>query len=74
MRFTIEIDNSLMQQVMQAIGLLTKTAVVEEEVRLLVNVKGQVGLRRLRGKLVFDSGTRQLEKESSCNDSTAISP
>jgi len=43
-------------------GLLTKKAVVEEGLRLLVKVKEQESVRRLRGKIVFDSGTRQLEK------------
>lgn len=50
MRMNIVIDNSLMQQAMQATGILTKKVVVEEGLRLLVKVKGQVGLRRLRGK------------------------
>jgi Arc/MetJ family transcription regulator len=62
MRTTIEIDNSLMRQAMQVTGLLTKKAVVEEGLRLLVKVKGQVGVRRLRGKMVFDGGIRQMEK------------
>ena len=62
MRTTIVIDKSLMRQAMQATGLLTKKAVVEEGLRLLVKVKGQESLRRLRGKIVFDSGTCQLEK------------
>lgn len=62
MRTTIEIDNSLMQQAMQATGISTRKAVVEEGLRLLIRVKGWEGVRRLRGKIVFDSGTRQLEK------------
>jgi len=40
MRTTIVIDNSLMRQAMQATGLLTQKAVVEEGLRLLINVKG----------------------------------
>jgi Arc/MetJ family transcription regulator len=62
MRTAIVIDKSLMRQAMQATGLLTKKAVVEEGLRLLIKVKGQESMRRLRGKIVFDSGTRQLEK------------
>lgn len=62
MRTTIVIDKSLMRHAMQATGLLTKKAVVEEGLLLLVKVKGQESMRRLRGKIVFDSGTRQLEK------------
>lgn len=62
MRTNIAIDNILMRQAMQATGLLTKKAVVEEGLRLLVKVKGQASVRRLHGKMVFDSGTRQLQK------------
>ncbi|MEK7762905.1 MAG: type II toxin-antitoxin system VapB family antitoxin [Nitrospirota bacterium] len=62
MRMNIVIDNSLMQQAMLATGLLTKKAVVEEGLRLLVKVKGQESVRRLRGKIVFDGGIRQMEK------------
>ncbi|MCC6967969.1 MAG: type II toxin-antitoxin system VapB family antitoxin [Nitrospira sp.] len=54
MRTTIEIDNSLTQQAMQVTGLSTKKAVVEEGLRLLIKVKGQESVRRLRGKIVFD--------------------
>jgi Arc/MetJ family transcription regulator len=62
MRATIVIDNGLMRQAMQATGRLTKKAVVEEGPRLLIKVKWQEGLSRLRGKIAVDSGTRQLEK------------
>ncbi len=65
MRTTIEIDNSLTRQAMQVTGLSTKKAVVEEGLRLLIKVKGQESVRRLRGKIVFDDalnrkGTKQL--------------
>jgi Arc/MetJ family transcription regulator len=62
MRTNIAIDDILMRQAMQATGLLTKKAVVEEGLRLLVKVEGQESVRRLRGKIVVDSGIRQLEK------------
>lgn len=49
MRTNIVIDNSLMRQAMKATGLSTKNAVVEEGLRMLIKVKGQEGIRRLRG-------------------------
>ena len=52
MRTHIEIDNSLMRQAMKTTGLATKRAVVEEGLRLLIKVRGQEGIRRLRGKVV----------------------
>jgi len=54
MRTNIVIDNSLMQRAMKATGLSTKKAVVEEGLRLLIKVKGQVGIRRLRGKIEWE--------------------
>ncbi len=62
MRTTTAFDNNLMRQAMQVTGLLTKKAVDEEGLRLLVKVEGQESMRRLRGKIVVDSGIRQLEK------------
>ena len=54
MRTNIVIDNSLMQRAMKAPGFSTKKAVVEEGLRLLIKVKGQEGIRRLRGKIEWE--------------------
>ena len=54
MRTNIVIDNSLMQRAMKATGFSTKKAVVEEGLRLLIKVKGQKGIRRLRGKIEWE--------------------
>jgi Arc/MetJ family transcription regulator len=54
MRTNIVIDNSLMRRAMKATGLLTKKAVVEEGLRLLIKVKGQESIRRLRGKVEWE--------------------
>lgn len=61
MRTNIEIDNSLMRQAMKATGLATKRAVVEEGLRLLIKVKGQEGIRRLRGKVDWEAIPRSSE-------------
>ncbi len=47
----IVIDNSLLQQAMKVTGLSTKKAVVEEGLRMLIQVRGQEGIRQLRGKV-----------------------
>lgn len=39
---------------MKATGLSTKKAVVEEGLRMLVKVKEQEGIRRLRGEIVWE--------------------
>lgn len=54
MRTNIVIDNRLMRQAMTVTGLSTKKAVVEEGLRLLIKVKGQAGIRRLRGKVAWE--------------------
>ena len=54
MRTNIVIDNTLMRQAMKATGLSTKKAVVEEGLRLLIKVKGQEGIRRLRGTIEWE--------------------
>ena len=62
MRTNIVIDNSLMRQAMKATGLSTKKAVVEEGLRLLNKVKGQEGIRRLRGKVEWEGDLRAMRE------------
>lgn len=54
MRTNIVIDKGLMRQAMKATGLWTKNAVVEKGLRLLIKVKGQEGIRRLRGTVAWE--------------------
>ena len=58
MRTNINIDDSLMRKAMKATGLGTKRAVVEEGLRLLIKIKGQEGIRRLRGKIAWEGDIR----------------
>ena len=62
MRTNIVIDNSLMQRAMKATGFSTKKAVVEEGLRLLIKVKGQEGIRRLRGKIEWEGDIRAMRE------------
>jgi Arc/MetJ family transcription regulator len=54
MRTNIDIDDELMKQALQASGLPTKRAVVEAGLRLLIQVKAQNGVRRLRGRVHWE--------------------
>ena len=54
MRTNIEIDDQLMRQAMRSSGARTKRATVEAGLRLLVQVRGQAGIRRLRGKIRWE--------------------
>jgi Arc/MetJ family transcription regulator len=62
MRTNIVIDNGLMQRAMKATGLSTKKAVVEEGLRLLIRVKEQEGIRRLRGKIEWEGNLKTMRE------------
>ena len=51
MRTNIDIEDDLMDEALRQSGLPTKRAAVEEGLRLLIQVKRQSGIRRLRGKV-----------------------
>jgi Arc/MetJ family transcription regulator len=50
-RTNIVIEDRLIRKAMQASGLRTKRAAVEAGLKLLVAVKSQKGIRRLRGRV-----------------------
>ena len=54
MRTNIVIDDHLIERAMRATGLKTKRSVVEAGLELLIAVKGQASLRRLRGKVAWE--------------------
>ena len=64
MRTNIEIDDRLMRQAMRSSGARTKRATVEEALRLLIQTRGQAGIRRLRGKVAWegDLETSRLDR------------
>ena len=53
MRTNIDIDDKLMKQAMKASEETTKKAVVEKALRLMVQLKAQEGMKKLRGKIVW---------------------
>ena len=59
MRTNIVLDDQLVQAAMQASGLTTKRAVVEAGLQLLVQVKGQAAIRRLRGKVKWEGNLEE---------------
>lgn len=54
MRTNIVIDDELMAQAMSASGAKTKREVVEEALRLMVQIRGQAEIRKFRGKLHWE--------------------
>jgi Arc/MetJ family transcription regulator len=51
MRTNIDIDDDLMREAMRASGAATKRAAVEQGLRMLIDVRGQRAIRRVRGKV-----------------------
>ncbi len=54
MRTNIVIDDDLMAEAMELSRLKTRKAVVESGLRLLIQIKKQERIEKLRGKLVWD--------------------
>ena len=54
MRTNIEIDDRLMREAMRSSNSRTKRAAVEAGLRLLIQVRRQAGIRRLRGKIRWE--------------------
>jgi Arc/MetJ family transcription regulator len=53
MRTNIEIDDELMAEALDASGLTTKRAVVEEALRTLIRIRAGQALRDLRGQVTW---------------------
>ena len=60
MRTNIVIDDKLMSVALKISGLRTKKEVVEEGLRLLVKVKNQSKLKKLRGKLKWEGSLEEM--------------
>ncbi len=63
MRTTIDIDDALMAEALEASGCKTKKAAVEEGLRLLVRTRGQGRLRELRGKLRWEGSLDEMRRD-----------
>lgn len=56
----IVIEDELTRKAMRATGLATKRAAVQAGLRLLLQVKAQTGIRRLRGKVRWEGDLKQV--------------
>ena len=63
MRTNIVIDDKLMSVALKTSGLKTKKEVVEEGLRLLVKVRNQSKLRKLRGKLKWEGNLDEMRQD-----------
>ncbi len=60
MRTNIVIDDELMREAMEASGLPTKRATVEAALKLLIQIKSQTAVRRLRGKVRWEGNLDEM--------------
>jgi Arc/MetJ family transcription regulator len=60
MRMTLEIDDELMKEAMRCANAKTNREAVETALRLLVTLKKQEGIRKLRGKVQWEGNLDEL--------------
>ena len=60
MRTNIEIDDKLMKEAMRSANTKTKKETVEAGLRMLIQIKGQEGIRKLRRKVKWEGDLDEL--------------
>ena len=63
MRTNIVIDDQLMKKALRLTGIATKKEVVESALRLLVTLKMQEGIRKLRGKVKWVGNLDRIRQD-----------
>ncbi len=63
MRTNIVVDDDLMAKAMKLSGIKTKKGVVDQALNLLVQVKKQEEIRRLRGKLSWEGDLGEMRTD-----------
>jgi Arc/MetJ family transcription regulator len=59
MRTNIDIDDGLMRRAMRLGGIDTTKAMVEAALRLFIQTRAQVGMRRFRGKVKWEGNLKE---------------
>ena len=63
MRTNIVIDDDIMDKAIQLGGAKTKKAVVEEALKLFIQLKGQLKIRDLKGKLHWEGDLNLMRSD-----------
>jgi Arc/MetJ family transcription regulator len=63
MRTNIVIDDKLMAKAMKLAGTKTKRETVEESLRLLIRLRQQENVRRMRGKLHWEGDLEEMRRD-----------
>ena len=63
MRTNIELDDELIREAKELSGLPTKRAVVEEALRMMVNLKRQAKVKELFGKVQWEGDLDEMRRD-----------
>lgn len=63
MRTNIVIDDSLMQTALEVSGCKTKRKVIDEALKLLVQVRSQEAVRALKGRLKWEGNLEAVRRD-----------
>ena len=63
MRTNIVIDDELMAQVLEVTGIKTKREAVEEGLKLLLRIKSQEEILKLRGKIKWEGNLDEMRRD-----------
>lgn len=63
MRTNIVVDDSLMAEAMSLSSIKTKKGVIDQALRLLVQVKRQEAVRQLKGKLHWEGDLEETRRD-----------
>ncbi|MCI5193975.1 MAG: type II toxin-antitoxin system VapB family antitoxin [Candidatus Electrothrix sp. AU1_5] len=63
MRTNIVVDDSLMAEAMRLSSIKTKKGVIDQALRLLVQVKRQEAVRQLKGKLSWEGNLEEMRRD-----------
>ncbi|NIA18870.1 MAG: type II toxin-antitoxin system VapB family antitoxin [Xanthomonadaceae bacterium] len=63
MRTNIVVDDNLMAEALKLSNLKTKKSVVETALKLLVQIKRQEKIRKLRGKLNWEGNLSEMRRD-----------
>ena len=62
MKTAIDIDDRLMRRAMRLSGCRSKKSTVEAALRLLIDLKGQTGIRGVRGKIHWEGDLKKSRR------------
>ncbi|CAK8723001.1 MAG: type II toxin-antitoxin system VapB family antitoxin [Candidatus Electrothrix sp. AW2] len=63
MRTNIVVDDSLMAEAMRLSSIKTKKGVIDQALKLLVQVKRQEAVRQLKGKLSWEGNLEEMRRD-----------